>query len=223
MKFSCLKKPQTVEVTEERIYVALEKQVLVFSADGTGIAEWSLTGENTFITAISAFEENVFVADAGMRRIVRFSKDGTIQNEFEGENGYEEIHGFIIPSPYFDLDINEYGDLWVVNPGIHALENYTYEGKLREHWEITSMQTEGFSGCCNPAHFTFLNNGSFITSEKGLVRIKVYKPSGEFESVVASPVKFKDEGEAPDVAVDNLGNIYALDFDKKIIRVFELK
>jgi hypothetical protein len=41
--------------------------------------------------------------------------------------------------------------------------------------------------------------------------------------VVAAPAKFKDEGEAPDVAVDNSGNIYALDFDKKMIRVFEQK
>jgi hypothetical protein len=56
-----------------------------------------------------------------------------------------------------------------------------------------------------------------------LVRIKVYKPSGEFSGVVAAPEKFKDEGEAPDVAADENGNVYALDFDKKIIRVFEPK
>jgi hypothetical protein len=85
------------------------------------------------------------------------------------------------------------------------------------------MQTEGFSGCCNPAYFTFLPDGRFVTSEKGLVRIKTYKPSGEFEGVVAAPAKFKDDGEAPDVAADSQGNIYALDFDKKMIRVFEPK
>jgi hypothetical protein len=85
------------------------------------------------------------------------------------------------------------------------------------------MMTEGFSGCCNPAHFTFLPDGRFVTSEKGLVRIKTYKPSGEFEGVVAAPVKFKDEGRAPDIATDSKGNIYALDFDKKMIRVFEPK
>jgi hypothetical protein len=121
------------------------------------------------------------------------------------------------------MDINADGDLWVVNPGLHALENYTTDGQLREHWNSTTMQTEGFSGCCNPAHFTFLPDGRFITSEKGLVRIKTYKPSGEFEGVVAAPAKFKDEGEAPDIAVDSQGNIYALDFDKKMIRVFEKK
>jgi len=113
--------------------------------------------------------------------------------------------------------------LWVVNPGMHSLENYTEEGNLREHWNNTSMMTEGFSGCCNPAHFTFLPDGRFVTSEKGLVRVKTYKPSGEFEGVVGPPVKFAEEGKAPDIATDAAGNVYALDFDKKMIRVFEKK
>jgi hypothetical protein len=55
------------------------------------------------------------------------------------------------------------------------------------------------------------------------VRIKVYKPSGEFEGVVAAPEKFAKEGHAPDVAADSLANIYALDYDKKMVRVFEPK
>ena len=215
--------PKTIDVDSTKIYVGLEKQILVFAANGDKIDEWTLTEENSFITSIATFEENIFVADAGMRKVIRFSPDGTIQNEFEGKNGGDVLHGFIIPSPYFDLDINQYGDLWVVNPGMHAFENYTYDGNLREYWENTSMMIDGFSGCCNPAHFAFLEDGSFVTSEKGLVRIKVHKPSGEFASVVAAPTRFKAEGEAPDIAIDDLGNIYALDFDKKIVRVFELK
>jgi hypothetical protein len=41
--------------------------------------------------------------------------------------------------------------------------------------------------------------------------------------VVAEPAKFVDQGRAPDVAADSQNNIYALDFDKKMIRVFEPK
>jgi len=62
-----------------------------------------------------------------------------------------------------------------------------------------------------------------VTSEKGTIRIKVYKPSGEFLGVVADPSKFKDNVHAPDVAVDGLGNIYALDIDRKMIRLFVKK
>jgi hypothetical protein len=48
----------------------------------------------------------------------------------------------------------------------------------------------------------------------------VYSSSGEFESVVAAPEKFTADGKAPDLAVDEMGNIIALDMDKKMIRFF---
>ena len=218
-------KPSTVEVADNKIYIAFEKQIQIFDEAGSLVQELKLTDDNSFITAIAVANNDVFVADAGTRKIMRFSKDGKKLNEFDGKISKDALHGFIIPSPYFDIDINEDGELWVVNPGLHSLENYTVEGSMRTFWKSTSMKTEGFSGCCNPAHFTFLPDGSFITSEKGLVRIKIYKPSGEFSCVVAAPNKFtnKIEGSAPDIAVDSLGNIYALDFDKKIVRVFEPK
>ncbi|HRX11905.1 MAG TPA: 6-bladed beta-propeller [Draconibacterium sp.] len=216
-------KSKTVEVYNDKIYLSVNNQIFVYDQNGSQLNEWGSPGENSLITAISVYENNVFVADAGRRKVIRYSLQGEKLAEFDGKADEGVVHGFIIPSPYFDLDINSDGDLWVVNPGLHALENYTEDGNLREHWNNTTMQTEGFSGCCNPAHFTFLPDGRFVTSEKGLVRIKTYKPSGEFEGVVAAPSKFKDEGEAPDIATDSEGNIYALDYDRKMIRVFEPK
>jgi hypothetical protein len=216
-------KPQTVEVSADNIYVSVNNQIVVYDKSGNLLNEWKKTGENSVITAITSSENEIFVADAGLRKVLRYSKQGEKLAEFDGKAEEGVLHGFIIPSPYFDIDINADSDLWVVNPGLHSLENYTAEGQLREHWNKTTMMTEGFSGCCNPAHFTFLPDGRFVTSEKGLVRIKTYKASGEFEGVVAAPAKFKEEGEAPDIAVDSQGNIYALDFDKKMIRVFEKK
>ncbi len=215
-------KPRSVEVAGGKIYIAFKKQIQVLNENGELQKEWNLTDEKSFITALAVSNGNVFVADAGARKIIRFSTEGEKLNEFNGKATEDEF-GFIIPSPYFDIDINDDGELWAVNPGMHALENYTFEGNLRSHWERTSMKTDGFSGCCNPAHFTFLYDGSFVTSEKGLVRIKIYKPSGEFFGVVAPPAKFKNGEHAADVAVDSEDNIYALDFDRKVLRVFELK
>lgn len=219
-------KPHTVEVNDGSIYVAFEKGIGIFDRNsGELIKEWKLNDENSFVTSIAVHEENIFIADAGSRKILHYSKEGEKINEFEGKSSEDVLHGFIIPSPYFDIDFNDEGELWVVNPGLHQLENYTFDGALRSHWKNSSMKTEGFSGCCNPAHYTFLQDGSYVTSEKGLVRIKVYKPSGEFLGVVAPPDRFEDkiEGNAPDVATDSEGNIYALDFDRNVLRVFELK
>lgn len=221
--FPLPEKPLAVEVFQHEIFVAVKNKILMFDETGNALSEWPVPGNNSLITAVAADNNNVFVADAGMRKVIRYSKNGEMLGEFDGKAEEGALHGFIVPSPCFDLDINDQEELWVVNPGLHALENYTYDGQLRTYWKSTGVNLEGFSGCCNPSHFTFLSDGRYVTSEKGLVRIKTYKRSGEFEGVVAAPAKFVDEGRAPDVAADSNDNIYALDFDKKIIRVFEPK
>lgn len=215
--------PQAVEVFGENIFVSIDNAVNVYNATGNLKKTWPTITDSALVTAIAASETSVFVADAGNRKVLKYNTEGELQLEFDGKADEGVLHGFIIPSGFFDLDFNPDGDLWVVNPGMHSLENYTEDGNLREHWNNSNMMTEGFSGCCNPAHFTFLPDGRFVTSEKGLVRVKTYKPSGEFDGVVAAPVKFTEEGKAPDVATDSAGNVYALDFDKKMIRVFEKK
>jgi hypothetical protein len=215
--------PKTVESRNNRIYMVADNRVVVYDETGNLLKEWESPGENSILTSIAATDSVVFVADAGNRRVLKYSDEGELLLQFEGKSSDEVLHGFIIPSPYFDLDINDFDELWVVNPGMHALENYTFDGDQRGYWESSGINVEGFSGCCNPAHFTFLPDGNFVTSEKGMVRIKVYKPSGELLGVVAPPKKFKDDGEAPDVSTDAKGNVYALDFDRKTLRVFEPK
>jgi hypothetical protein len=106
---------------------------------------------------------------------------------------------------------------------MHALENYTDDGILRGFWEATGMKVEDLTGCCNPAQMTVDAEGNFITSEKGVVRIKKYKASGEFLGVIAEPDKFPQGIHAPEVIVTDDNKIVALDFDQKMIRFFEYK
>jgi hypothetical protein len=215
--------PTAVDASGNKVFVAVDNQIVVYDKQGNMLKEWEHPGENSILTSIAIADSIVFVADAGNRRVMKYSDNGELLLQFEGKTSDEVLHGFIIPSPYFDLDVNSFGELWVVNPGMHALENYTFDGAQRGYWENTGIKIEGFSGCCNPAHFTFLPDGSFVTSEKGMVRIKVYKPSGELFGVVAPPKKFNDDGEAPDLSTDAEGNVFALDFDRKTLRVFEPK
>jgi len=215
--------PTCVFASPENIVVGHKKSVTVFNSEGSKLAELKEFGDSTVVTSVTEKSGKIFIADAGKRKVWIFNIKGEKLGEFEGKTGNEQIHGFIIPSPYFDLAFNTENELWVANTGKHSLENYTEDGVLRTFWENTSVKIDGFSGCCNPAHFAFLPDGSFVTSEKGLVRIKIHKPSGEFLSIVAPPSGFEAQGHAPDVAVDEQGNIYALDFDKKMIRLFVKK
>ena len=214
------KPPTCVYASEKNIFVGFRKSLGLLTREGDKVADWNSFSDSTVITSIAEQGGLVFIADAGKRVIRKFTLDGKASGELEGKSGNDQIHGFIIPSPYFDLAFNGEGELWVVNPGKHTLENYTTEGELRTWWEASSIKIEGFSGCCNPAHFAFMPDGTFVTSEKGMVRIKTYKPSGEFSGVVAAPSKFSESGHAPDLAVDNQANIYALDADRKMIRLF---
>lgn len=193
----------------------------IFREDGTMLAGSDKHSGSSVFTALAMKDDMIFIADAGLRRVLIYDREGNFKNEIKGETGDGTSHGFIIPSPNFHLGFDPDGRLWVANPGIHTLQQYDVKGELVDSWRNSSNKIEGFSGCCNPAKFAFLPDGSFITSEKGLVRIKVYTPSGKFSSVVAAPEKFTTDGEAPGLAVDEQGNIIILDIDKKMLRFFK--
>lgn len=214
---------EALKVTDSNIFIALKDHVIRYSLSGDLISEWDVPGSKCVLTSIDASDDVLYVADAGNRRVLIYDFDGTLKGEFTGKAESAAGHGFIVPSANFDLVVNSYGELWVVNPGKHAIENYSNEGNLRGFWQNSSMKIEGFTGCCNPAEISTLPDGNFVTSEKGMVRIKVYDSSGKMISVVAAPEKFEEEGRAPEVAADENGVIYALDFDRKVIRVFEKK
>jgi hypothetical protein len=219
--FSIPPGPSCLLVEPERIYVGYPASVSVFDHGGTLLAEWADLEERTVITNLAGDGEQVYVADAGNRRVLIYGPDGMRIGEFEGKSESDLGHGFIVPSPSFDLTVDPFGELWVVNPGMHALENYSREGRLRGYWQNSSFEIEGFLGCCNPARITVLDNGWFVTSEKGMVRIKIYDPSGQLQSVVAPPDLFREEGKAPDICAGPDRVIYALDFDRNSVRIFE--
>jgi hypothetical protein len=215
--------PTCIAAGEESFYIGYERFLAKYDRTGGPVERWPDLGERTVITSVAVKGDRIFAADAGNRRVVIFNTQGEVLGEFEGEAVTEAGHGFIVPSPCFDVVVDSYGELWVVNPGRKAVENYTEDGEMRGFWQHNSTDVKGFAGCCNPAEIATQEDGSFVTSEKGMVRIKIHAPSGELRSVVAPPALFKEEGKAPEVCADERGNVYALDFDRNAVRVFEPK
>jgi hypothetical protein len=60
-----------------------------------------------------------------------------------------------------------------------------------------------------------------VTSEKGLARVKVYGPQGDFECVVAAGTQLG--GTPADVAVDARDRVLVLDGRRRLVRVFQEK
>jgi len=212
----------TLSVDENRdLYLGMDDHVEVYDRRGAKKAHWESLGEDAIITSIALSKKNVFIADAGNRIVWKFDKSGNRLKRIGEKNETKDIPGFVIPSPFFDVAIDPDGFLWVANTGRHSLENYTKEGDLRSSWGEFSMEIKGFCGCCNPSHFVILDDGSFVTSEKGIARVKVHNRLGNVVSVVAGQDQFAEGTVGLDLARDSLQRIYVLDPSKKAVRIFE--
>jgi hypothetical protein len=202
------------------ILVAYQNHLVAYSAEGEEIIRSQPLEEESQFTSVAVSDKTIFVADGGKKEVVVFDRQLKQTGSFKGESGVSALHGFILPSLHFHMAINNNDELWVVNPGMHRIQNYADNGRLRGDWGTPAFTVEGFSGCCNPCYFAFMPDGRFVTSEKGMVRVKIHKESGELESVVAAPDKFPNSEMAPAVAVDNKNNVWLLDFDKRMLRLF---
>lgn len=213
----------TVDASNE-IWVGTSHSVALFDQGGTLLKRWNSFGDRSVITSVAVSGEMVYVADAGNRIVYQCNTNGQVLSKIGEKNEQKGVPGYVIPSPYFDLALDDNNFLWVVNPGRHSFENYNPDGSMRTSWGLASFKIEGFSGCCNPAHMAIMADNSFITSEKGMPRIKLYGQHGEFLGVVASPEMFdKDSYLAPDIAIDSEQRVVALDFERKQVRIFERK
>ncbi len=229
--------PTCIEVqTDGTIVVCAGNDIIFMDTLGVETGRWTVPAANAILTSIAMDKANVYVADAVNKIVWRFNRDGHVIGKIGGKDPKRNIPGIIVPSPYFDIAMAADGLLRVVNPGRHLIEAYTVEGDREWVWGKTAISIEGFSGCCNPVSLAILPDGSFVTAEKGLVRVKVYDADGNFTGVVAGPdqlgwVDPLRVCETPeecslkgfDVAVDSDARIYVLDMIRNNVRVFEKK
>jgi hypothetical protein len=179
-----------------------------------------LSGKKARITSMAVVRDTVFVADAGARAVWTFGRDGRARGRIGERDADRNVPGFVVPSPYFDVLMAPDGLLRIVDPGRHRITAFTTEGELELAWGQASFALEGFSGCCNPSHIALLPDGRFVTSEKGIARVKVYDAEGRFVTVVVGPAGLDTETGPCDVAVDSKGRILVLDPGRGVLRIF---
>jgi len=209
------------------IYVGVKDHVEVYDHKGRSKGVWDCPDAECWFTSIAVSKETAFVADYGKRTIHKYALSGEL---------VESIGEFIIPSPFFDVDISEEGLLYAANTGRHRIETYSDEGDLVTWWgETSNTDIKGFSGCCNPVNIAlFPGDKGFVVSEKGLTRVKVYDMLGAFKGVAAGAELFVSHDRACsspdfdsiysglDLAVDSKGRVFVLDCALSEVRVFTL-
>jgi hypothetical protein len=208
---------------EGRFYLGMIDHVEVFDDEGKRVDAWDRLDETALLTSIAVGENDVFVADAGHKVVLRYDLSGNVVGRLGDSISANDGKGLVIPSPYFDVAIGYEGHLWMTNTGRHRIENYTRDGRFRSSWGKASWGIRGFCGCCNPTHIVILPDGRFVTSEKGLPRVKVYDQTGNLEAVIAGPEQFEEGTIGLDLAVDSSGRILVLDPKKRSVRIFQQK
>ena len=214
--------PNAIAVSENGdVYAAMKDHVEVLGSDGARKASWPLLGEGAYLTGVAVAGDNVYLADSGRRVIIRTDLSGKTLSEIGRANPARGIPGLLLPSPHLGVAVAADASIWVNNAGRHQLENYKADGTLERFWGVSGTSVEAFSGCCNPAAFVLLPDGSFITAEKGIARVKHYRADGKFESVVAGPASFDGATSSLSIVVDSGGRIYVLERGTGRVHVFE--
>jgi hypothetical protein len=199
------------------LYVGMPDHVEVIAPGDAGTTAWPDLGSQAIVTSVAAVGPDVFVADAGNRMVLRFNAGGRLAGMI-GD-------GYAVPSPYFDVAGAPDGTLWITDPGHHVVRHFTPEGAPLGSWGVSSMDTAGFGGCCNPVHLAVCPCGALITAEKGIPRVKVHEPDGTLASVVAGAADFPSGETGLDLATRkaNGGEVLVLVPSKRLVRVYVKK
>lgn len=214
-----------VAVNEDgRVFVACRQQVVVFGPKGEKLASWGTPGQGRgelgLVTGMATSGNNVWLADAGNRVVHRFDTTGDFVAEFGLRDAETGAPGILCPSPYLDCAVEADGSLWTANPGRWRVEHYDLNGRLVEAWGRQGPGPRAFQGCCNPTNVCLLAGGGFVTSEKGIPRVKVHAADGEVLAVMGKEF-FAEHSSGMDLAADAAGRIYVVDPERGQVLVFE--
>ncbi len=205
------------------IFLGIQHQIEVRDLQGKFLRSWNTGNSESVLTGIAVDDASVFVADAEERLVHQYDLKGKFINNLGVQDDAKGVPAIVIRSPNFDVAIGRDHEIWIVNPGMYLLEAFDKKGNMKSSWGKQSDETDGFCGCCNPTHIALLSDGSFVTSEKAIPRVKIYSQTGVFSCLVVGPDQFDQGTKGLDLAVDSKNRIYVLDPVRKQIRIFEKK
>jgi len=227
--------PFCLAPADQQFYIGTKDRIVITDRKGKLQDTWKSLGENAWITSIILANEHIYIADAGQRIVWCYDLEGNFIRRIGEKNPEKNIPGFVVPGPYFDLAMAPDGLLRVSNPGRHQIEAYTVKGDREFAWGKFGNRIDDFTACCNPVSFAILEDGSIITCEKGVARVKVYDTFGNLKGFVAEPKQLANVSPAVgikqervqrygfDVAADSHGHVYILDRARNVLRKFRHK
>lgn len=210
------------------VYVGLRDRVQVWPATALAgkpvatqpRAQWVIPSRRALLTSLTLGPRQVWVGDAGSRVVWQYDRAGNLERVLGKADPDRGQPGMSIPGPYLDVVAGAAETVWVAHPGRRQVEHYNAAGELLSSFGKSAQTIEGFCGCCNPVDLARLPDGRLVTAEKGLPRVKVYRPDGTLDRVVALPEDLSPAAAALDLAVESSGRVLVLDPPARLVRVF---
>ena len=204
---------------KQEIFLAMRDHISYFTTITSSPVNWPSAGKKAMYTGVAVGTNSIWAADAGNRVIRQFDLPGNEISVLGRDKGGSSAH-FIVPSYHLDVVLAKNGSPIVTNPGKRLVEKYSVSGKMLASWGESSNELYGFSGCCNPTDIALLPDGNIVTSEKGLLRVKIYNQQGQFQELVAQGKAFSSVATSLDLATDSTGNIYVLLRGSNIVQIY---
>jgi hypothetical protein len=204
-----------LSVSGDTVFASTTETVLLISTSGKLITEWGPYEGKSIITSVYSNKQFLVFADAGNKIVYILKKNGELYSML----GQAE-EKFVVPSPYFDVALSD-DFLFVANTGHRRVETWTVDGKKFSQFGEPGTAPGAFCGCCNPSHFAVIPQG-FVTTEKGINRIKILDRNGDFVEFVSSQNDFIPSIPL-DVASADGKSIYAANSVNNTLYLFKRK
>jgi hypothetical protein len=203
-----------------RVAVGARGRVDVFDAAGARVGGFTCgaTDKPSAVTAVRLVGDEVLVADAAARVIRRYDRGG---RELGLIGALSKTGGFMLPNRSLDFDVDAAGTVYAADAGRHRVSSWTLDGApIASFGKFGMAKLEDFVGCCNPVNVAVAADGSVVTAEKAISRVKVFGADRSLLAVIG-PEHFDPTLVHIHVAVDSSGRILAADPVRRTVAVFQ--
>ena len=206
---------------EARVYFGAAGRVEIFDIEGNHKAGFDAgePGNPASITAIKVLSKEILVADAAVRYVRRYAHDG---KRLGAVGTQTKTGGFMLPNHSLDIDVDSKGVLIAADSGRHRVSSWTLDGTpIRHFGKFGLLNPEDFVGCCNPVNIALAPNGTIVTAEKVIPRIKVYNTEGKLLALIG-PEHFDSKCTRLHLAIDSQGRIFVADPIRLEVKIFSV-
>lgn len=171
-----------------RVYLALKNEILQLDERTGKLESVCKLKEDALITALSFSGNDLYVSEGTQKSVSRVTAEGQL-------TPHSAWKGADFPVDYFRVEADARGSIFISNPARHRIERVDSAGKVTRIGR-KSRDLAGFGGCCNPVSFVVRSDGSVVTAEQGIARIKLFDADGDFQRVIAGPEQFPLQSQA---------------------------